>query len=41
MGVCANGDSGWLYSLAEALANSEKGAISARWVSYQLVQHVT
>ncbi len=32
-GICANGDSGWLYSLAVALANSEKGDISARWVS--------
>ena len=30
IGNCAKGDSGWLYSLADALANSANGAISAR-----------
>ena len=34
IGVCVKGDSGWLYSFDEALANSAKGAIRARWVSY-------
>jgi hypothetical protein len=33
IGVCVKGDSGWLYNLADALANSENGAIRARWVS--------
>ena len=32
-GVCEKGDSGWSYNLADALANSENGAISARCVS--------
>jgi len=32
-GACAKGDSGWLYSLDEALANSAKGLRKARWVS--------
>jgi hypothetical protein len=34
IGVCAKGDSGWLYSLDEALANSANGLNRARWVSY-------
>ena len=34
IGVCANGDSGWLYSLDDALANSANGLSRARWVSY-------
>ena len=35
IGECANGDSGWSYNLADALANSENGAMSARCVSYR------
>ena len=34
LGTCVNGDIGWLYSLDDALANSAKGDISARWDSY-------
>ena len=34
IGVCVKGDSGWLYSLDDALANSENGARRALWASY-------
>ena len=33
IGACVKGDSGWLYSFEEALANSANGLIRARWVS--------
>jgi len=32
--VCVNGESGWLYSFDDALANSANGLNNARWVSY-------